>query len=303
MNSQSCLDNGDGVKQEADSFATADRDAVLLRRELERRRHAAFAATCGCITVMAAISVLLRNPAPQVLCPVAVFLMLLYFDRLRSSPLIFLLASTRLLSETQRVMQAAQAHPQLLRDAIDWRSLSTHPVTASAALAARTLVSSPPVGICEVDHWGDWLKGQQAYYCAAHSREQKKAWRARLLFNCAFGLVALIALGAGTWATVDKSASATDSFRFLLAAASAVGSVALAYSNLVREQKAFEQSVDYGHLSGLFVNLGQDAEKATSDTARRTLLHASLDEHARWALRVAGHFTTPPAEITADRQP
>lgn len=300
MSSQPTFETGEAVSQVARSFALADRDAILLRRDLDSRRHTAVASTCGCITLMAAAAVVLRNAAPQVLCPVAVFLMLLYFDHLRRSPLVFRLVSTRLLAETLRVMQAAGSHPQLLRDVVDWRALSTHPIAEAAARAARMPASAPESK--DEDHWAEWLRGQQVYYRAAHRREQEKAWRARLLFNCAFTFVGLIALVAGGWAAVDASATATDTFRFLLAMASAVGSVALAFSNLVREQKAFEQSFDYGHLSDLFARLGEGAAEPARDTVHRTLLRASLDEHARWALRVAGHFTTPPPEIATRRE-
>lgn len=63
---------------------------------------------------MAISAYLLRIASLQVLCPVAVFLMIQYLDRLRKSQTTFHFVSSRLATETLRVMGSVRSKPLLL---------------------------------------------------------------------------------------------------------------------------------------------------------------------------------------------
>jgi hypothetical protein len=81
--------------------------------------------------------------------------------------------------------------------------------------------------------------------------------------------------------------------RLLLALAAAVGSMGLAYISFVRERKAFDQSLDYAHMNKLFQR--QLSNSVDTPSGRRQLLGEALDEHRRWAVRMAGQFTGDPS--------
>ncbi len=282
-------------------FEAADRDAMALQRILHRRRAGALWLTLAGIFFLVAWAVALKTPALQVLCPVAVYLMLVYFDRVRGSALLFRFTALRLLAETLRVALAARHQPAHLQSVLSSRGISTHPVTALAAracTAAATLLKAPGAGEAPDDAWARWLGQQADYYRNACARDQYRARRARRIFNTAFQLVGVIGVACGVWSLADPAATATTPFRVAMAVASALGGTGLACISYVRELKAFEQSFDYAHMHRLFLQASEaGAESGGCADMSGAVVSESIDEHARWALRMAGHFAEVPGGL------
>lgn len=274
----------------------ADAEAIKLQRSLESTKTSALWVTLISIVLLAALAVVLRTPAPQVLCPFAVFLMILFNDGLRSGADVFRFTSLRLTAETLRIIQAVQNMPTQLGMVLSSRSLSRHAVVAlasNACEASKQLISSknPDVQARDSsDLWTHWANGQKAYYAKAAARERSRAQHARKIFNAAFGFVGLVGIFAGIWSLYDPTRLSSDSFKIVMALASATGSSGLAYINYVRDKKAFDQSLDYGHLAQVFDFTGAEFESV--------LVNESMIEHVRWALRMAGHFKHSPSAAT-----
>ena len=88
-----------------DYFSDADSRAMHLQTNLVKEKNGLTIALAS-IFLLATSAYLLRTASLQVLCPVAVFLMIQFLDRLRKSQTTFHFVSSRLAAETLRVMGA-----------------------------------------------------------------------------------------------------------------------------------------------------------------------------------------------------
>ena len=229
--------------------------------------------------------------------------MIQYLDRLRKSKTTFHFVSSRLAAETLRVIGASRSKPMLLELIVSTRGLSTHPVAEESAQACevtnsflRSRFKSPKAKLVRSSSfWDSWLEDQTKYYLLASTRELARSRKGILTFNLAFTAVAVIGLGASFWSVMDSAASTSDGFRALMATASLIGSCGLAYINFVKDRKAFDQSFDYDHmyrvLSG---NINPKVVVRDGELFERIVVTETLNEHMRWALRMAGHFKTVP---------
>jgi hypothetical protein len=275
----------------------ADASAIEVQHRLDRTKNTALRVTLASIVCLAVLAVVLRTPAPQVLCPFAVFLMILFSDRQRCRADVFRFTSLRLAAETLRIIQAVHYKPDQLAMVLSSRRLSTHAVVSLAAKAceaSRVLLAGETQRPNEHEgegFWSAWISEQGAYYGNASAREKNRAKWARSVFNAAFGFVGFVGIAAAIWSLSAPAQMATDAFRIFMAVASATGSCGLAYMSHVRDKKAFDQSFDYGHLSKVFWHDGPDFESIA--------VNESMSEHVRWALRMAGHFEYSPLTKTS----
>ena len=83
-----------------DYFVDADSRAMHLQVNLVKEQKNGLTIALAFIFLLAISAYLLRIASLQVLCPVAVFLMIQYLDRLRKSQTTFHFASSRLAAET-----------------------------------------------------------------------------------------------------------------------------------------------------------------------------------------------------------
>ena len=97
-----------------DYFADADSRAMHLQANLVKEQKNGLTIALASIFLLATSTYLLRIASLQVLCPVAVFLMIQYLDRLRKSQTTFHFVSSRLAAESLRVMGAVRSKPLLL---------------------------------------------------------------------------------------------------------------------------------------------------------------------------------------------
>lgn len=280
-------------------FAEADSRANELQHKLVSSQKMGLTITIAVIFFLAISAFAARMPSLQVLCPVAVFLMIQYLGHLRKSRSTFKFVSARLTAETLRVMFAAQEKPQLLDMIVSTRSMSTHPVAEESVLASESFCALQSQGssyavtgsAVNIDFWGKWLEEQTAYYASASCRERQLGKRGVWIINSAFSLVALVGLGASFWNIFDASAAGSESFRALMASASLIGSCGLAYINFVKDRKAFDQSFDYDHMHQVLAgNIKPRANTRDGEDFERLVVSESLNENMRWALRMAGHF-------------
>ena len=287
-----------------DCFAEADKKAMDLQGVLAQRQNVCLAVTLVSICLLAVLAFAMRTAALQVLCPVAVFFMIQYLDYLRKSENTFHFVSSRLTAETLRVIGAARDKSALLDMIVSTRSLSTHPVaevSARACQSAYELLSPHTNGLAvqlesNTNFWDSWLTGQTGYYIRASNRELARGRRGKTLFNLAFTLVALIGLGASVWSISNPAAIGSDVFRTLMTMASLIGSCGLAYINFVKDRKAFDQSFDYDHMYQVLSGSINSREIPRDGEAfERLVVTATLNEHMRWALRMAGHFKKVPS--------
>ena len=287
-----------------DCFAEADKKAMDLQGVLVQRQNVCLAVTLVSICLLAGLAFAMHTAALQVLCPVAVFFMIQYLDYLRKSENTFHFVSSRLTAETLRVVGAARDKSALLDMIVSTRSLSTHPVAEESARTcepAYGLLSTHTNGLAvrlepSNDFWNDWLAGQTAYYVRASNRELARGRSGKTLFNVAFTLVALIGLGASVWSISNPAAIGSDVFRALMTMASLIGSCGLAYINFVKDRKAFDQSFDYDHMYQVLSGSVNSRDIPRDGEAfERLVVTATLNEHIRWALRMAGHFKKVPS--------
>jgi hypothetical protein len=251
------------------------------------------------ICLLAVAAFLMHTPAPQVLCPVAVFLMIQYLDRLRKSELTFHFASFRLAAETLRLMGASRNKTAVKDLIFSTRSLSTHSVadeSARACEAAYGLLCTEAEKVvvpASPNHWDKWLLDQTEYYARASSRERLRSRHGLWVFNTAFTIVAAVGLSACIWSLVDLGAVASDLFRALMAVASVVGSCGLAYINFVKDRKVFDQSIDYERMHMVLTGtINPRVSDRVGEIFERMVVMETMNEHMRWALRMAGHFKT-----------
>lgn len=270
----------------------ADASAIEIQHRLNRTKSTALRVTFVCIVCLAVLAVVLRTPAPQVLCPFAVFLMIVFSNWQRCSADVFRFTALRLAAETIRIIQAVQSKPDQLAMVLSSRKFSTHAVVSLAAkaceasgvlLAGRHQQANESKGH---SFWAAWISEQATYYAKASAREKSRAKWARNVFNAAFGLVGFVGIAATVWSLYAPTQMATDTFRIFMAAASATGSCGLAYMSHVRDMKAFDQSLDYVHMSRVFQHDSPNFESIA--------VNESMSEHVRWALRMAGNFETTP---------
>lgn len=271
----------------------ADTSAMQVQRRLDRTKNLALRVTLFCIVCLATLAVVFRTPAPQVLCPFAVFLMILFSDWQRSQQDVFKFAALRLAAETIRVIQAVQGNPEQLALVLSSRRFSNHAVVSLAAKAceaSRVFLASNRKQVSEdlsQSFWAVWLSEQRTYYSKAFARERSRAKQARNVFNTAFGFVGFAGVAATIWSLSTPVDINTDAFRIFMAIASAAGSCGLAYMSYIRDKKAFDQSLDYGYMSRV---LRHDS----LDDFESIAVNESMSEHVRWALRMAGHFERAP---------
>ena len=286
-----------------DYFVDADSKAMYLQANLVKEQKNGLTIALAFIFLLAISAYLLRIASLQVLCPVAVFLMIQYLDRLRKSQTTFHFASSRLAAETLRVMGAVRSKPLLLDLIVSTRSLSTQPVAEESARACEAInvllspnLSSPGAKTeSSANFWDNWLEEQTKYYLKASKREIARSKKGITTFNLAFTLVALIGLGASIWGFFDPAAFGSDGFRALMAIASLIGSCGLAYINFVKDRKAFDQSFDYDHMHKVLSgNINPRVNACEGELFERMVVTETLNEHLRWALRMAGHFKTVP---------
>ncbi|ARV17605.1 hypothetical protein AEP_00645 [Curvibacter sp. AEP1-3] len=286
-----------------DYFADADSRAMELQANLVRDQNIALKITVVFILLLAISAYLLRTVSLQSLCPVAVFLMIQYLDRLRKSKTTFRFVSSRLTAETLRVIGAARSKPLLLDLIVSTRGLSTHLVAEESAVAcgaSKALLSTQSSRVAKklgpsADFWSDWVDEQTKYYLKAGTREIVRSKKGISIFNLAFTLVALIGIGSSIWSVFDVSAVRSDAFRALMAFATLIGSCGLAYINFVKDRKAFDQSFDYDHMyKVLSGSINPRVVAQEGAVFERMVVTETLNEHLRWALRMAGHFKTVP---------
>ena len=125
----------------------ADTSAIEIRQRLDQTKNTALCVTLFSIFCLAVLAVVLRTPAPQVLCPFAVFLMILFSDRQRCRADVFRFTALRLTAETLRIIQAVHFKPDSLAMVLSSRRLSTHAVVelaAKACEASRLLLAVEP---------------------------------------------------------------------------------------------------------------------------------------------------------------
>ena len=231
-----------------DYFADADSRAMHLQTNLVKEQKNGLTIAFASIFLLATSAYLLHIASLQVLCPVAVFVMIQYLDRLRKRRTTFHFVSSRLAAETFRVMGAVRSKPLLLDLIVSTRSLSTQPVAEESARACEAInvllspnLSSPEAKTEQrANFWDNWLEEQTKYYLKASKREIARSKKGITTFNLAFTLVALIGLGASIWGFFDPAAFGSDGFRALMAIASLIGSCGLAYINFVKDRKAFD---------------------------------------------------------------
>jgi hypothetical protein len=281
------------LRQSLDAWLRfADETAIDVQLRINRTKKMALRLTLLSIVCLAVLAVVLRTPAPQVLCPFAVFLMILFSDWQRTQDQVFRFTSLRLTAETIRIVKAVQHKPEQLSMVLSSRRFSTHAVVALAARAcdaSRSLlagIAKEANTLNDQGTWFAWMDEQGAYYRKASARESSRARRARRLFNAAFGFVGVVGIAGAAWSLAVPELIATDTFRIFMAVASATGSSGLAYMTYVRDKKAFDQSLDYGHMARVFRHEGPDIDSVT--------VNESMSEHVRWALRMAGHFESAP---------
>ena len=288
-----------------DYFSDADSKAIHLQAKLVKEQKNGLTIALASIFLLATFAYLYRTASLQVLCPVAVFLMIQYLDRLRKSPTAFNFVSSRLAAETLRVMGAVRSKPLLLDLIVSTRSLSTQPVAEESARACEVInvLLSPNLSISEekpepsANFWDNWLEEQTKYYLKASTREIARSKKGIMTFNFAFTLVALIGLGASVWSVFDLAAIESDGFRALMAIASLIGSCGLAYINFVKDRKAFDQSFDYDHMHKVLSgSINPLVSTRGGELFERMVVTETLNEHLRWALRMAGHFKTVPSQ-------
>lgn len=286
-----------------DYFTDADSRAMDLQAMLVKEQKKGLTVALTSIFLLAISAYLFRTASLQVLCPVAVFLMIQYLDRLRKSKTTFHFVSSRLTAETLRVMGAVRSKPLLLDLIVSTRSLSTHPVAEESARACELTTALLNIRLSSdeeklepiANFWGNWLEDQTKYYLKASTRELARSKRGITTFNRAFTLVALIGLGASVWSVFDPAAVGSDGFRALMAIASLIGSSGLAYINFVKDRKAFDQSFDYDHMYQVLAgNINPRVGAREGELFERMVVTETLNEHLRWALRMAGHFKTAP---------
>lgn len=276
-------------------IAELDTKAVGLQRQLACKQKMGLVLTFFAVFIFGTFGLVLRTPALQVLCPVAVFLLIQYLDNVRKSERTFKFASLRLAAETLRLMVAARDNSGLMEFIFSARGLSTHPVANESAAVcnhnAVLLASEVTDDASRSNSWEDWLEQQTAYYANSSKREQARSRHGLRVFNTAFFIVALIGAGAFGWSLYDPNAAASDLFRSLMAAASVIGSCGLAYISFVRERKAFDQSFDYERMYQVLSGAVDHRVTARAGTIfDRMVVTETLNEHLRWALRMAGHF-------------
>lgn len=280
-------------------FFAVDSKAIGSQQQLVFCQKRGLIVAVLSIFLLATFAFVMHTSAPQVLCPVAVFLMIRYLDRLRKSELTFQFASFRLTAETLRVMGAVRNKPALLEFICATRSLSTHTVADESAKACgqcagvlrgeASTVKDPSIA----GYWNNWLTEQTEYYARASNRERLRGRRALSVFNTAFTFVAVVGGAASVWSLVDLSATSSVWFRALMAVASVVGSCGLAYISFVRDRKAFDQSFDYERMHQVLSGtINSRVRDRTGDVFERMVVTETLNEHMRWALRMAGHFKT-----------
>ena len=286
-----------------DYFSHTDLRAMHLQANLVKEQKNGLTIALAFIFVLAISAYLLRIPSLQVLCPVAVFLMIQYLDRLRKSQTTFHFVSSRLAAETLRVMGAVRSKPLLLDLMVSTRSLGTQPVAEESARACEVInsllisqLSSPETKPeSSANCWENWLEEQTKYYLKASKREIARSKKGIMTFNLAFTIVALIGLGASIWGVFDPTAFGSHGFRALMAIASLIGSCGLAYINFVKDRKAFDQSFDYDHMHKVLSgNINPRVNAREGEFFERMVVTETLNEHLRWALRMAGHFKTVP---------
>ena len=281
-----------GSKSLAVWMEAADALAVEVQHRLNQTKNTALRVTLVSIVCLAFLAVVLRTPAPQVLCPFAVFLMILFSDQQRGQADVFRFTALRLAAETIRIIQAVQYKPDLLAMVLSSRRFSTHAVVSLASKAceaSQTLLAGNAQHAIEREgqgYWAAWISEQEAYYRKASVREKSRAKWARCVFNAAFGFVGFVGVAAAVWSLSAPAQMSTNAFRIFMAVASATGSSGLAYMSYVRDKKVFDQSFDYGHMAHVFQSQGPDFEGV--------VVNESINEHARWALRMAGHFKNSP---------
>lgn len=288
-----------------DYFFEADSRAINFQVKLVKNQKNGLTIALVSIFLLATSAYLLRTASLQVLCPVAVFLMIQYLDRLRKSHTTFHFVSSRLAAETLRVMGALRSKPLLLDLIVSTRSLSTHPVAEESARACEfiSVLLSPNLSSPETkpeqdaNFWDSWLEEQTKYYLKASTREIARSKTGITTFNLAFTLVALIGIGASIWGFFDPSSVGSDGFRAHMAIASLIGSCGLAYINFVKDRKAFDQSFDYDHMHKVLSgNINPIVRTREGELFERMVVTETLNEHLRWALRMAGHFKTVPSQ-------
>lgn len=276
-------------------FRAADTEAMTLQEVLAARQQRSLWITLFAIGLLALSAVLLHNPVPQLLCPVAVFFMILYFERVRKERIVFRFTTLRLLSENLRIVIAAQGKPELLSYIFSQRRHSVHAVvhlTKLACKACEAYLTSKSRSLGDDgtnEPWEQWKSEQGRYFGIASEREKRRSKLGKYTFNAAFSAVGLIALGLGFWTFWFPDAMSSDLFRFALALAAGMGSMGLAYINYVRERKAFDQSLDYAHMNRILNDMAAKATPATSDVEILVASEA-MEEQGRWAVRMAGHF-------------
>lgn len=284
-------DKNSAASAVSDWMVLADESAINFQRRLDATKNVSLRITLVSILCLATSALLLHTPAPQALCPFAVFLMILFNDRQRKRSDVFHFASLRLVAETLRIIQAVRYKPVQLAMVLSSRNLSTHDVvslSAQACEACKSVFKVDPIQEAEKpgqEAWSEWVSGQTEYYEKAAAREQRHGRRARMVFNTAFSFVGFVGVVAGLWSYINPAAMTSETFRIWMAAAAATGSCGLAYMSHVRDKKAFDQSFDYRHMIRVF-----KSEKMSEDSV---LVNESINEHVRWALRMAGHLNTP----------
>lgn len=276
-----------GGEGAATALEAADRLAIFFQSRLFASQQHALGLALAWITFLALCACLTLNPLFTLFGPVAVFAMILRFDAIRQSAPVFRFAALRLAAETLRVLMALEGKADLRQWVLTQRLHSAHAVADLAKAAttslSETTLATPAFG----DAWSGWREGQALYFARASAREARLSRRARLGFRGAFSLVALVGLGLGVWILIDPQAAMQPLYRQGLAAASGLGSAGLAWITLARERKCFEQSIDYGHMHGLFTDGSGEGHDGL-------LVCEAVAEHTRWAVRMAGHFRQQP---------
>ena len=266
-----------------DATDKVDHLAIEANRRLFNRQQVALWFTLGVITVLTLVAAITLNPLPSVFCPVVVFALVLRLEGIRHSSDVFQLASFRLAAETLRLFAAVAEKPELRTWMLTQRMLSAHAVTALARLATAFVAAEQKSDAnLDRDPWLSWREEQTAYFTRASSREKQRSLRARKIFRVAFIAVAVMGFAAAIWQLADPGAASQHLYKQALAVASAIGSGGLAWITLARERKCFEQSIDYDYMQELFVH--------TKEEEADLLLCEAMAEHARWAVRMAGHF-------------
>lgn len=274
-------------------FQVIDARAVELSTSLRQQRTFALASTLLAIVGLAALAVGSGQSAPLSLCPVAVFVMILYLDRLRQHESLFTMASLRLTAETLRLLKATAARPLEHAWLKTTRRSSQHAVTQLAARAVDAFEATEVSRVHDVNQWGEWLSSQRDYYEGAKAREFRRAHTGRWLFIVAFSAVGVIGVVVTLLGWLDPSVSQAPWARYALALAAALGSAGLACINIVRDMRAFDHSLDYAHLCKVF-HTGLTQPDASWPDIGLSVVREAASEHERWALRMAGSAKPTP---------